>query len=488
MSKGTNPGLRVRYEKNFKEKIIESVRADAMKDITEAYQKSKRSHNREAMSKETMDISPSQATRDSAMENIAETMRIDHMKYLLDMSRTDAKMWRDEVYMLRRNANMLSYKAESNQASMKWLRRKQHVMKRNLEEAMTNPKSRDTEYYKQYVIKRNQLLALRVAGRPPKRNLEEEEEEEEEEEGAYGREMDNLQEIMDKDTELMKYVKEMREHGIEEAYDREMADMKNIMKAIRREEAVDSRHAKIEEALQISASILNPTAMQDIEETMQLNNMEHILQIIRRDHEIGMYGELPLEYFRIYRALTYAKGKHKGQKRKNAKGNAYIEHPKEVAVFLYVHGIADTTILMSAMLHDTIEDTDATYEEIETLFGKEVADVVAEVSDDKSLPKLERKKLQLSTMASKSFAARMVKIADKISNTKDLLTDPPIGWTAIQINGYILWAQACCDQAMSAGDTPVKMEKAVREHFEMNLKTVDMHPEELELYYKSLQD
>lgn len=168
----------------------------------------------------------------------------------------------------------------------------------------------------------------------------------------------------------------------------------------------------------------------------------------------------------LEKAIIYATEKHQGQKRKNSKADDYIMHPLEVMQILHDNGASDELTLIGAVLHDTIEDTSATYEEICGQFGNEVGDVVQEVSDDKTLPKLVRKKRQVSEIAKKSFSARMIKIADKMSNTKDLLIDPPKNWTPVDINGYMLWSKQVCENARSIGDTPSKLETAVRKHFE----------------------
>ena len=187
----------------------------------------------------------------------------------------------------------------------------------------------------------------------------------------------------------------------------------------------------------------------------------------------------------LTKAIDYATEKHQGQKRKNSKKEDYIVHPIEVMHLLKEYGVSDEVTLVAAVLHDTIEDTSATYEEIMEFFGKEVADVVLEVSDDKSLLKLTRKKFQLSEISKKSFAARMIKIADKLSNSVELLIDPPVGWSSIEINGYILWSEKICDNAMSPGDTPTPLKDVVKQHFEA-LGTSKLPANGLEEYYISM--
>ena len=101
----------------------------------------------------------------------------------------------------------------------------------------------------------------------------------------------------------------------------------------------------------------------------------------------------------------------------------------------------DVVLLMGGLLHDTLEDTDSTYEDLVQRFGPEVAALVAEVTDDKSLKKEERKRRQVEKAASKSPRARMLKIADKTSNLRSLIESPPKGWTDERLRDYVVWAE-----------------------------------------------
>lgn len=150
------------------------------------------------------------------------------------------------------------------------------------------------------------------------------------------------------------------------------------------------------------------------------------------------------------KACQFASEKHKTQKRKNKEGTPYINHPLEVANYISEVGkVYDTVPLVAAVLHDTVEDTDATYEELVSVFGKEIADVVMELSDDKSLPKLTRKKLQAEHAKSISHSAKLVKICDKISNVKSTVLEPPmnssISWSKEMCVGYGIWSRAVVD-------------------------------------------
>lgn len=104
--------------------------------------------------------------------------------------------------------------------------------------------------------------------------------------------------------------------------------------------------------------------------------------------------------------------------------------------------VDDEAILIAALLHDTIEDTDTTVDEVRDRFGEEVAFLVMECTDDKSLPKQERKRLQVVNAPNKSVGAKQIKIADKTCNLRTLIDDPPIGWDSQRLKEYVLWAES----------------------------------------------
>src|SRR5512138_736162 len=139
----------------------------------------------------------------------------------------------------------------------------------------------------------------------------------------------------------------------------------------------------------------------------------------------------------LLKALRYASQKHSDQRRKNAKASPYINHPIQVAQILWdVAGVRDASLLVAAILHDTIEDTDATPDEIKNEFGEEVLGLVLEVSDDKSLPKEVRKQLQIEHAPHKSQRAKMLKLADKLCNIHDVVTLPPSSWNLKRKQDY----------------------------------------------------
>ncbi|MEJ7601242.1 MAG: HD domain-containing protein [Kofleriaceae bacterium] len=143
----------------------------------------------------------------------------------------------------------------------------------------------------------------------------------------------------------------------------------------------------------------------------------------------------------LVRAADFAARKHVAQRRKGAGAEPYINHPLEVARMLAeATDGQDIVLLMGAILHDTVEDTDATRDEIEREFGAEVADLVAEVTDDKSLEKAVRKQRQVDHTPHKSARAKQIKLADKTSNLRALGVSPPADWDHARKQQYFEWA------------------------------------------------
>ena len=141
------------------------------------------------------------------------------------------------------------------------------------------------------------------------------------------------------------------------------------------------------------------------------------------------------------KAVAFAADKHRNQRRKDAEASPYINHPIALAnVLANEGGVADVTVLCAAVLHDTIEDTETTSEELRAIFGAKVASVVMEVTDDKSLEKSVRKQRQVEHAPHISTEAKLVKLADKICNLRDILASPPADWTAERKQNYFEWA------------------------------------------------
>ena len=149
----------------------------------------------------------------------------------------------------------------------------------------------------------------------------------------------------------------------------------------------------------------------------------------------------------LFEALAFAAHKHRRQRRKDVEASPYINHPIALARTLAVEGrIIDTRTLIAAVLHDTVEDTDTTFDEIGAMFGAKVADIVREVTDDTTLDKPERKRLQIEHAPHMSRRAALVKLADKTSNLRDVATSPPRGWPLERRRAYFDWAKAVVEQ------------------------------------------
>ena len=144
----------------------------------------------------------------------------------------------------------------------------------------------------------------------------------------------------------------------------------------------------------------------------------------------------------LLKAIRFSADKHRNQRRKDNAQSPYINHPIEVAQLLWeVGGVHAVNILLAAILHDTVEDTHTRPEEIRDQFGQEVLALVLEVTDDKSLPKQDRKRLQIETAPHKSYGAKLVKLADKCCNVRDLVTTPPENWSLERRREYLLWSE-----------------------------------------------
>jgi len=149
----------------------------------------------------------------------------------------------------------------------------------------------------------------------------------------------------------------------------------------------------------------------------------------------------------IVQALEFAAHKHRDQRRKDAQASPYINHPIALANVLVLEGAVDDPVVLSAaLLHDTVEDTQTTPAELREAFGERIAGIVEEVTDDKDLPKAERKRLQIEHASHISHEAKLVKLADKICNVRDVAYHPPAKWDLARRREYFDWAKAVVDQ------------------------------------------
>lgn len=145
----------------------------------------------------------------------------------------------------------------------------------------------------------------------------------------------------------------------------------------------------------------------------------------------------------LLQALEFAAECHRGQRRKDAAGSPYINHPIAVASLLASRGgVTDRIVLAAAVLHDVVEDAGVAPQELEARFGTEVRGVVEEVSDDKSLEKSERKRLQIEHAPLLTSRAKLVKLADKIANVRDVIERPPVTWPRRRRQEYLAWSAA----------------------------------------------
>lgn len=147
---------------------------------------------------------------------------------------------------------------------------------------------------------------------------------------------------------------------------------------------------------------------------------------------------------RILRAAHFAASVHATHKRKGAQAEPYVNHVLEVARILAENGAPEEAIL-AGLLHDTVEDSDndpepITHARLVAEFGETVARIVAEATDDKSLPKETRKALQVKHAPQTSDAAKMLKLADKISNLRAITASPPANWDHARRVEYVGWA------------------------------------------------
>lgn len=155
----------------------------------------------------------------------------------------------------------------------------------------------------------------------------------------------------------------------------------------------------------------------------------------------------------LLKALAFAASKHKDQRRKDVDASPYINHPIALADVLCNEGhVTDIEVICAALLHDTVEDTDTVPEELEAAFGKAIRDIVMEVTDDKALPKQARKQAQIDHAAGISDKAKLVKLADKICNLRDVANCPPSEWTLERRREYFDWANAVIEGLRGVDD------------------------------------
>ena len=152
----------------------------------------------------------------------------------------------------------------------------------------------------------------------------------------------------------------------------------------------------------------------------------------------------------LFKALAFSAEKHTKQRRKDVDKTPYINHPISLANILAQRWVIDENVLCAAILHDTLEDTETTVEELQEHFGEKITSIVLEVTDDKSLEKSVRKQKQVEHAASISHEAKLVKLADKIANITDIINSPPEDWSSNRKKEYFNWARAVVDNLRGA--------------------------------------
>lgn len=159
---------------------------------------------------------------------------------------------------------------------------------------------------------------------------------------------------------------------------------------------------------------------------------------------------------RVIDAIAFAADAHRNQRRKDVDATPYINHPIALVRILSIEaGITEPDVLCAAALHDYLEDCcdksdgpslQEGREQLGTRFGTTVLAYVNAVTDDKSLPKQDRKRLQIEHAVYAPFGARLVKLADKIANLRDIATSPPADWPLERRQEYFDWAKQVVDK------------------------------------------
>jgi guanosine-3',5'-bis(diphosphate) 3'-pyrophosphohydrolase len=152
----------------------------------------------------------------------------------------------------------------------------------------------------------------------------------------------------------------------------------------------------------------------------------------------------------LFKALAFSAEKHTKQRRKDIDKTPYINHPISLANILAQSWVIDENVLCAAILHDTLEDTETTANELREHFGEKITSIVLEVTDDKNLEKSVRKQKQVEHAASLSHEAKLVKLADKIANITDIINTPPADWSSVRKKEYFEWAKAVVDNLRGA--------------------------------------
>ncbi len=179
-------------------------------------------------------------------------------------------------------------------------------------------------------------------------------------------------------------------------------------------------------------------------EVVAKNSQENVEVLATYDsfsHELEKAKFSKSDMDRILQAVDFAAKKHASETRKIPEKTPYIIHPIAVANNLLTTGnVRDADVIIAALLHDTLEGTNTTSEEITQVFGKKVNNYVREMTEDSSLPKAERNRLQIANAPKASEGAALIKLSDTLYNLRDLSKTPPAGWSQERIDTYFIWA------------------------------------------------
>ena len=217
---------------------------------------------------------------------------------------------------------------------------------------------------------------------------------------------------------------------------------------------------KIDEAIQNCKQELSGLSNNNANVLQRFDRLVDVL----KTHYVETDSSFPIS--KLLDAISFAAQKHQNQTRKDEAATPYITHPMGVALSLWEEGsVRNPAVLIAALLHDTLEDTDATKEEIAALFGNQVSEIVEELTNPSGLSSQEAKAWQIQHAPSLSPEAKLVKLSDRLYNVRDLRV-PPVGWSADYIQKYYEWGQKLLDALQG---THPAMEQLLQDEINANI-------------------
>lgn len=143
---------------------------------------------------------------------------------------------------------------------------------------------------------------------------------------------------------------------------------------------------------------------------------------------------------RVFAALSFAAQRHRDAPRPGA--DPCLAHPIAVAdAIVSIGGVTDAVVLCAALLHDVVNNTETPPQLLMDRFGREIADVVLDISDDRSLPEVQRRRVQVAYAPNLSGRARLVRLADMLCRLRRLAAVPraeraaEVAWVAQMVAG-----------------------------------------------------